>query len=105
MVSPQDPSTAIPKGTLLAILISTLVYLGAAWSVGACVIRDAGGNSTVLSLLYGDVMGNTTLPTNFTGPPTIRELIDGISVCPEGGCYYGLINNKQVLLVVVGHIF
>ncbi|XP_078608464.1 solute carrier family 12 member 1-like isoform X3 [Branchiostoma floridae x Branchiostoma japonicum] len=97
-----DPSTAIPKGTLLAILISTLVYLGAAWSVGACVIRDAGGNSTVLSLLYGDVMGNTTLPTNFTGPPSIRELIDGISVCPEGGCYYGLINNKQVMEMVSG---
>ncbi|XP_035666236.1 solute carrier family 12 member 1-like isoform X4 [Branchiostoma floridae] len=97
-----DPSTAIPKGTLLAILISTLVYLGAAWSVGACVIRDAGGNSTVLSLLYGDVMGNTTLPTNFTGPPSIRELIDGISVCPEGECYYGLINNKQVMEMVSG---
>ncbi|CAH1253815.1 SLC12A2 [Branchiostoma lanceolatum] len=97
-----DPSTAIPKGTLLAILISTIVYLGAAWSVGACVIRDASGNGTVLSLLYGDAIGNATLPTNFTGPPSIRELIDGISVCPEGGCYYGLINHKQVMEMVSG---
>ncbi|XP_066273126.1 solute carrier family 12 member 1-like isoform X3 [Branchiostoma lanceolatum] len=97
-----DPSTAIPKGTLLAILISTIVYLGAAWSVGACVIRDASGNGTVLSLLYGDAIGNATLPTNFTGPPSIKELIDGISVCPEGGCYYGLMNHKQVMEMVSG---
>ncbi|KAI8478463.1 hypothetical protein Bbelb_438090, partial [Branchiostoma belcheri] len=79
-----DPSTAIPKGTLLAILISTIVYLGAAWSAGACVIRDASGNGTVISLLYGDVIGNGTAPANFTGPPSVRQLIDGISVCPEG---------------------
>ncbi|XP_019632866.1 PREDICTED: solute carrier family 12 member 1-like isoform X1 [Branchiostoma belcheri] len=97
-----DPSTAIPKGTLLAILISTIVYLGAAWSAGACVIRDASGNGTVISLLYGDVIGNGTAPANFTGPPSVRQLIDGISVCPEGGCYYGLLNNKQVMEMVSG---
>lgn len=30
----QDPQSAIPKGTLLAILITTLVYMGIAVSVG-----------------------------------------------------------------------
>lgn len=30
----QDPQSAIPKGTLLAILITTLVYVGIAVSVG-----------------------------------------------------------------------
>uniref|UniRef100_A0A8C5XA63 Solute carrier family 12 member 2 n=1 Tax=Malurus cyaneus samueli TaxID=2593467 RepID=A0A8C5XA63_9PASS len=39
-----DPQSAIPKGTLLAILITTLVYAGIAVSVGSCVVRDATGN-------------------------------------------------------------
>uniref|UniRef100_A0A8C3L4Z3 Solute carrier family 12 member 2 n=1 Tax=Chrysolophus pictus TaxID=9089 RepID=A0A8C3L4Z3_CHRPC len=39
-----DPQSAIPKGTLLAILITTLVYMGIAVSVGSCVVRDATGN-------------------------------------------------------------
>ena len=38
----QDPESAIPKGTLLAILISTLTYLSVAWMAGCCVVRDAG---------------------------------------------------------------
>uniref|UniRef100_A0A4W3HHW8 Solute carrier family 12 member 2 n=1 Tax=Callorhinchus milii TaxID=7868 RepID=A0A4W3HHW8_CALMI len=39
-----DPQSAIPKGTLLAILITTIVYAGAAVATGACIVRDATGN-------------------------------------------------------------
>lgn len=35
----KDPGGAIPKGTLLAILITTLMYLGGIWLSGATVIR------------------------------------------------------------------
>ncbi|XP_067936328.1 solute carrier family 12 member 2-like [Watersipora subatra] len=38
----KNPSTAIPKGTLLAILISGLTYLACLWFLGATVVRDAG---------------------------------------------------------------
>uniref|UniRef100_A0A8C1XSX3 Solute carrier family 12 member 2 n=1 Tax=Cyprinus carpio TaxID=7962 RepID=A0A8C1XSX3_CYPCA len=38
-----DPQMAIPKGTLLAILITGLVYMGVAISAGASIVRDATG--------------------------------------------------------------
>uniref|UniRef100_A0AAQ4QJL8 Solute carrier family 12 member 1 n=1 Tax=Gasterosteus aculeatus aculeatus TaxID=481459 RepID=A0AAQ4QJL8_GASAC len=40
----RDPQAAIPKGTLLAILITGVTYLGVALS--ATVVRDATGNAT-----------------------------------------------------------
>uniref|UniRef100_A0A8C6P6C4 Solute carrier family 12 member 10, tandem duplicate 1 n=1 Tax=Nothobranchius furzeri TaxID=105023 RepID=A0A8C6P6C4_NOTFU len=42
----KDPASAIPKGTLLAILWTTLTYLVIAITSGACVVRDASGNIT-----------------------------------------------------------
>ena len=39
----QDPQKAIPKGTLLAIILTNLTYLGMAILVGVVVIRDAPG--------------------------------------------------------------
>ena len=39
----QNPSVAIPKGTLLAIIISGISYLACLWLLGASVVRDASG--------------------------------------------------------------
>lgn len=36
----KDPGSAIPKGTLLAILVTTITYLGAAWMAASCGIRS-----------------------------------------------------------------
>jgi solute carrier family 12 (sodium/potassium/chloride transporter), member 2 len=40
----QDPSSNIPKGTLLAILLTTVSYLLFVLIAGASVVRDASGN-------------------------------------------------------------
>lgn len=40
----QDPQTAIPKGTLIAIVITNVTYLLMAILVGSVVVRDAPGN-------------------------------------------------------------
>ena len=37
----RNPSYAIPHGTLSAIVISTVVYICIAWSLGGCVAREA----------------------------------------------------------------
>uniref|UniRef100_A0A914W2W5 Solute carrier family 12 member 2 n=1 Tax=Plectus sambesii TaxID=2011161 RepID=A0A914W2W5_9BILA len=39
----KDPSMAIPKGTLLAIGITTGIYLCIIWTAGATTVRDAAG--------------------------------------------------------------
>jgi solute carrier family 12 (sodium/potassium/chloride transporter), member 2 len=67
-----DPQTAIPKGTLLAIIITSISYLGFAALAGAVVVRDAVGNVTYI------------------------EMGADITECPAEGCEWGLMNNKQV---------
>lgn len=46
----QDPSSAIPKGTLLALLISMLSYALTVLLSGGGALRDASGNLTDLTL-------------------------------------------------------
>ncbi|XP_062985535.1 solute carrier family 12 member 2 [Elgaria multicarinata webbii] len=86
-----DPQSAIPKGTLLAILITTVVYIGIAVSVGACVVRDATGSI------------NDTIITELTNCTTAAcKLNFDFSSCEKGGCLYGLMNNFQVMSMVSG---
>ena len=66
---------AVPKGTLLAILISTLVYVMLGWFIGACVEREA------LGLVHDAV--NTTKGS--------------LASCVSQECQYGLLNDFQVL--------
>uniref|UniRef100_A0A8U7NWU0 Solute carrier family 12 member 2 n=1 Tax=Corvus moneduloides TaxID=1196302 RepID=A0A8U7NWU0_CORMO len=87
-----DPQSAIPKGTLLAILITTLVYVGIAVSVGSCVVRDATGNV------------NDTIVTELTNCTAAAcKLNYDFSSCQSpAGCHYGLMNNFQVMSMVSG---
>uniref|UniRef100_A0A8D2MM45 Solute carrier family 12 member 2 n=1 Tax=Zonotrichia albicollis TaxID=44394 RepID=A0A8D2MM45_ZONAL len=87
-----DPQSAIPKGTLLAILITTLVYAGIAVSVGSCVVRDATGNvnDTIVSELANCTSAACKLNYDFS------------SCQSQAGCHYGLMNNFQVMSMVSG---
>ncbi|XP_076876103.1 solute carrier family 12 member 2 isoform X2 [Brachyhypopomus gauderio] len=92
-----DPQMAIPKGTLLAILITGVVYLGVAISAGACIVRDATGvaiNHTVTGELK-------------CAGATCKYGYDFSSCKPANGslvssCEYGLHNDFQVMSVVSG---
>ena len=71
----KDVHKAVPKGTLLAILISTLVYVMLAWFIGACMEREA------LGLVHDAV-----------------DVTNGsIASCVLQECQYGLLNDFQVL--------
>ncbi|XP_015260471.1 PREDICTED: solute carrier family 12 member 2 isoform X2 [Cyprinodon variegatus] len=90
-----DPQMAIPKGTLLAILITGIVYMGVAISTGSCIVRDATGN--VNDTLTGDFLKNCTgvackFGYNFSS----------CKISPEEPCSYGLHNDMQVMSVVSG---
>ncbi|OUC42603.1 amino acid permease [Trichinella nativa] len=43
-----EPNRSIPKGTLLAILLTTILYLSGIWLTGATCLRNASGNITDL---------------------------------------------------------
>ncbi|KAF5270292.1 hypothetical protein FQA39_LY08403 [Lamprigera yunnana] len=71
----KDPQGAIPKGTLLAILITTGSYVLMALICGFTVVRDATGNVT-------------------------DYLQDTFRNCNPGECKYGLHNSFQVIELV-----
>ncbi|XP_032238581.1 solute carrier family 12 member 2 [Nematostella vectensis] len=75
----KDAQKAIPKGTLWAILLSTLVYIALAWLAGACILRDASG--------FVETVVNATANVTMATPPS----------CPGSGCLYGLINDYQAM--------
>ena len=79
---PQNPQTAIPKGTFLAIFITSAVYLLMAWLAGVLVIRDAPGGPA-------DFLGGNGLLPNMTNgtidpltPVFINTTMTG-SICDE----------------------
>uniref|UniRef100_A0A8C2HEI1 Solute carrier family 12 member 2 n=1 Tax=Cyprinus carpio TaxID=7962 RepID=A0A8C2HEI1_CYPCA len=90
-----DPQMAIPKGTLLAILITGLVYMGVAISAGACIVRDATGTES-----------NVTLSGLNCTDAACKFGYDFTSCRPVGGgksaCKFGLHNDFQVMSVVSG---
>lgn len=75
----KDPQKSIPKGTLLAILISTATYLLMVLVCAATVARDATGN-------LADVANGSFAFLN----------------CTPGECHYGLQNSFQVIELVSG---
>uniref|UniRef100_W8AQQ8 Bumetanide-sensitive sodium-(Potassium)-chloride cotransporter n=2 Tax=Ceratitis capitata TaxID=7213 RepID=W8AQQ8_CERCA len=76
----KDPQKSIPKGTLIAILISTATYLFMVLVCAATVARDATGN-------LADVANGSFAFLNCTEP---------------GQCHYGLQNSFQVIELVSG---
>ncbi|XP_072237016.1 solute carrier family 12 member 1 [Leuresthes tenuis] len=92
----RDAQAAIPKGTLLAILITGVTYVGVALVVSATVVRDATGNITDLI--------TTGIPCNGSAVAAC-ELGYNFSSCTENAessCMFGLMNNFQVMTMVSG---
>lgn len=102
-LSLQDPQKSIPKGTLLAILITTITYLFMVVLAGACVARDATGNVTDLLndsyefLNCAPGIHMILLFTNF-------YFLIFLYYCMYfvGTCKYGLENSFQVIELVSG---
>jgi solute carrier family 12 sodium/potassium/chloride transporter 2 len=78
----QDPSSAIPIGTLLAILITFISYVCYAFMMGGCVLRTASGNVTE----YLQVKGEPNEWAVFSN-------------CTDRPCLYGLHNDNQVCMM------
>ncbi|XKL68875.1 hypothetical protein PGB90_006644 [Kerria lacca] len=70
----KDPSSSIPKGTLLSLLISMLSYIGVVFFSGIAAIRDTNGNMSI-------ARGNMTLE----------------EYCGKSGCEFGLHNDYTIM--------
>ncbi|XP_047122244.1 bumetanide-sensitive sodium-(potassium)-chloride cotransporter-like [Schistocerca piceifrons] len=83
----KDPSSSIPLGTLLAIVVTFLSYVGYAFMVGACVLRDATGNETMY-------------PMNVFDNASSVDPLSLINYCANSTCKFGLQNDNQVMELV-----
>ncbi len=77
IIPSQDAQKAIPKGTLLAILITSIVYAGLCALIGAVVVREASGS--------------------------VEDLLNGtaVEVCQTMKCEYGLLHDFGVRLALL----
>ncbi|XP_076849756.1 solute carrier family 12 member 1 [Brachyhypopomus gauderio] len=87
----RDPQGAIPIGTLLAIFITGITYLGIALCVSGTVVRDATGN-----------LNDTIAPGASCNFSTACNFGYDFSICRTMKCKYGLMNNFQVMTMVSG---
>ncbi|NWW35133.1 S12A1 protein, partial [Panurus biarmicus] len=87
----KDPQSAIPQGTMLAILITTIAYIAVAICAGSCVVRDATGN-----------VNDTIVPGMSCNGSSACGLGYDFSRCTSQPCDYGLMNNFQVMSMVSG---
>ena len=76
----RNPQTAIPKGTLLSILVTTIIYLGTVWLTGTTAVRDAAGD--------GPLMYSNSTNTYITPQCAQNET-----------CEFGLMNYFQVRIL------
>lgn len=110
----QDAQYAIPKGTLLAILITSSVYVAVAWLAGATILREANGlipgvvsaasNISGLPSVFDAVTNTSTAATStFAVDPSTTaasnvltaESVGNCSLVKDG-CTYGLLHDFQV---------
>nr|XP_046201441.1 solute carrier family 12 member 1 [Oncorhynchus gorbuscha] len=91
----KDAQDALPKGTLLAILITGVTYLGVALCVSATVVRDATGNINDTIAIGMDMFCNGT-------NTAACEQGWNFSSCDVSSCKFGSMNNFQVMTMVSG---
>uniref|UniRef100_A0A7E4ZXP3 Solute carrier family 12 member 2 n=1 Tax=Panagrellus redivivus TaxID=6233 RepID=A0A7E4ZXP3_PANRE len=100
----KNPASAIPKGTIIAIVLTTIVYISFIWITGSTVVRDANG-------LDVPVLLNSTLLANFDSKDWSSEVFAAIFGAPQqyyakpdcisdDSCKYGLMNYFQVVELI-----
>lgn len=103
----KDPQKSIPKGTILAIIISTTTYLIMVLMVGATVVRDATGisedalNSTFAFLDCQNTNCSYGLQNSFV----VIELVSGFGPIIYAGCFAATLSSALASLVSAPKVF
>lgn len=100
-----DPQGAIPKGTLLSILLTTVSYLLMAFMSGATMERDASGNVTELIndtfIDCSDRECKWGLHNSFT----VMELVSAFGPLIYAGCFAATLSSALASLVSAPKVF
>uniref|UniRef100_T1JEV4 Bumetanide-sensitive sodium-(Potassium)-chloride cotransporter n=1 Tax=Strigamia maritima TaxID=126957 RepID=T1JEV4_STRMM len=101
-----DPSKAIPQGTLLAIVITTVSYLIFACLVGSCVVRDADGVIENLENgVFKDCGFNNTCKYGLIKDYQVMELVSIFGPIIYAGCFAATLSSALASLVSAPKVF
>jgi amino acid transporter len=89
----QNPQTAIPKGTFLAILMTSLVYIAMVWAIGGCIVLTAVGEILIPGIGMDPITNATITPT-----------LDIVQNCEafNQSCESGLLVDNGVSMFLIG---
>ncbi|XP_059062211.1 bumetanide-sensitive sodium-(potassium)-chloride cotransporter-like [Achroia grisella] len=100
----KDPQKSIPKGTLLAILLTTLSYLLMALIAGWTVLRDAAGDVTQMNVVPA-CLANFTCPYGLHNSYKVIQLVSGFGPLISGGCFAATLSSALASLVSAPKVF
>ncbi|XP_046400553.1 bumetanide-sensitive sodium-(potassium)-chloride cotransporter-like [Ischnura elegans] len=101
----KDPSSAIPKGTLLAIFITTISYIVFILLAGASVLRDATGNATeVTGWAFANCTG-TQCHWGLHNSFQVMELVSIFGPLIYAGCFAATLSSALASLVSAPKVF
>ncbi|XP_048484442.1 bumetanide-sensitive sodium-(potassium)-chloride cotransporter [Plutella xylostella] len=97
----KDPQKSIPKGTLLAILLTTISYIVIALVAGWTVLRDASGDPLDLT----SCVANGTCPYGLQNSNDVIRLVSGFGPLIYGGCFAATLSSALASLVSAPKVF
>ncbi|XP_053611514.1 bumetanide-sensitive sodium-(potassium)-chloride cotransporter isoform X2 [Plodia interpunctella] len=102
----KDPQKSIPKGTLLAILLTTISYLLIALIAGWNVLRDASGSmDDLVSWTMSDCKVNGTCQYGLQNSNEVIRLVSGFGPLIYGGCFAATLSSALASLVSAPKVF
>jgi len=95
-----DPSTAIPKGTFLAIVITSITYLGAVLCTGATVVRCVCVCfSSVVTIAATESRSRHANGVPVVSLDDVRNVtVYSVNTTCDPTCRFGLVNTSDVLV-------
>lgn len=102
----KEPDKSIPKGTLLAILLTTISYLIIAVIAGWTVLRDASGD--VMDLMNGtlsECVVNNTCSYGLQHSNDVIRLVSAYGPLIYGGCFAATLSSALASLVSAPKVF
>ncbi|KAL0821329.1 hypothetical protein ABMA28_005921 [Loxostege sticticalis] len=102
----KDPQKSIPKGTLLAILLTTFSYVIIAVIAGWTVLRDASGDvADLASWTMADCALNRTCQYGLQNSNDVIRLVSGFGPLIYGGCFAATLSSALASLVSAPKVF
>ncbi|XP_073977668.1 sodium chloride cotransporter 69 [Rhodnius prolixus] len=101
----RDPQSAIPKGTILAIAITTASYVVMAILTGAMVVRDASGSvDDFVNNTYTNCF-NRTCEYGLQNSFQVMELVSAFGPLIYAGCFAATLSSALASLVSAPKVF